>query len=507
MMKKTINKSLSFVVALLLCVLIPFNLVVYAADPVSVVITVGEALINTISLISDNMAQEPFNGDDYSRIVEFANGQSVKHDVDRSLGLTNVRISNYTYICGKYCMQTKDDNNEYRHYMAQVSMYYNDGFNTDNSDTMYTVEDASGNTYIANNIYFDIYRDDGTHKRFRYVCHDSLTMSQQFGTSTWGGYTGNLTNTGVTIHRTTNSSYYDVTSGDAIGTLMNWTPVNRDINLRFRDDNSIWIDANSNTVSPSYRASTIRWFRNDNGYDTLPLPSDQEICTGLIHAKSPNGSWTTTPSYTLGFYTTNSNDNKQIYERNFGSPKSNTFVYNYDDSFVGGTVVDNSNKTTVLDGTLNTAFDANGNVILPVDLDANIMPLINASLANIDAKVNGFFDDMPDFGNNWNNRNPDNNYFDLEFPIIPQPPDDNTIIVNVTVDITRPLVTTYHWEDPLTLDTLPEITTETLPVAVQEDIANFGQYYDIILDSTGLLPIFGFLALFGVAVALIFKGV
>ena len=30
---------------------------------------------------------------------------------------------------------------------------------------MYTVEDASGNIYIANNVYFDIYRDDGTHKR------------------------------------------------------------------------------------------------------------------------------------------------------------------------------------------------------------------------------------------------------------------------------------------------------------------------------------------------------
>ena len=57
------------------------------------------------------MANEPFNGDDYSRIVEFANGKSVKHDIDKSLGLTNVRISNYTYICGKYCMQTMDDNN------------------------------------------------------------------------------------------------------------------------------------------------------------------------------------------------------------------------------------------------------------------------------------------------------------------------------------------------------------------------------------------------------------
>ena len=74
-------------------------------------------------------------------------------------------------------------------------------------------------------------------------------------------YTGNLTNNGVTIYRTTNSSYYDVTNGDAIGTLMNWTPVNRDIQLRYRDDNSIWIDANSNNVSPSYRATSPRWFR------------------------------------------------------------------------------------------------------------------------------------------------------------------------------------------------------------------------------------------------------
>lgn len=501
-MKTNKKRSVSLLVAVLLCPCICISMVCHAVDPVTVIIGVGEALLNTITLISDNQATEPFNGQDYDRIVEFANGQSVKHDVDRAVGLTNVTISNYTYICGKYSMQTLDDNNEYRQYMCQVSMYYNDGFNTDNSDTVYTVEDASGNTYIANNLYFDIYRDDGTHKRYRYVCHDTLTFAQQFATSTWSGYTGNLTNNGVTIYRTNNSSYYDVSDGSTVGTLMNWSATNRSVNLRYRDDNCIWIDSNGNTVSPSYRCPSIRWFMNSQGYYTSPLPTDEEICLGYLHVKGPSAQWYCTPSYTLGFYTTNSNDNKQIYERNYNSPKSNTFVYNYDDSFTGGTVVNNTNKTTVLDGTLAAAFDANGAVIMPVDLDANIMPLIDASLNNIDAKVNGFFDDMPDFGITWNNRNSDNNYFDLDYPIPPAPP--TTGDINITVDITRPLIPEVN-TNPHVSFSYPTVTTTSLPPSVLHAGAQIVEVGKDITDMCGTTNLIVVCGLIGVGVMLIFK--
>ena len=118
---------------------------------------------------------------------------------------------------------------------------------------------------------------------------------------------------------------------------------------------------------------------NDNGYDTLPLPSDQERFVLVFYTLKVIVVHGLLLVIHLGFYTTNSNDNKQIYERNYGLLNQIRLFLIYDDSFVGGTVVDNTNKTTVLDGTLNTAFDANGNVILPVDLDANILPLINAS--------------------------------------------------------------------------------------------------------------------------------
>lgn len=507
-MKKLKKYFVSLFISILLVPCICLSMVVNAADPVTVVVAVGEALLNTITIISDNQASEPFNGQDYDRIVEFANGQSVKHDIDKNLGLTNITLSSYTFISGKYCMQSLDDNGDYRQYMCQVSMYYNDGFNTDNSDTIHTVEDASGNIYIANNVYFDIFRDDGSHKRYRYICSDSLTMSQQFNTSSWAGYTGNLTNYGVTIHRTTNSKYYDVTSGDTIGTLMDWSAVNRDINLRYRDDNCIWIDTNSNTVNSSYRCRYIRWFMNKNGYYTLALPTDEEICLGLIHAKSPSGTWNTTPSYTLGFYTTNSNDNKQVYERNFGSSKSNTFIYNYDDSFVGGTVIDNSNKTTVLNGAFETSFDANGNVIMPIDLDAKLMPLIDASLNNIEGKVNNFFDDMPDFGNNWNNRNPDNNYFDLDYPLPPAPPTTGDITVLVTVDVSRPLVPEFTTSSRWLYIDVGNLTTtvEAIPPQYVSAAQTLQNKTDDIFDELEMIPIYLGLAIFGVAVSILMKG-
>lgn len=420
--------------------------------------TAVEAGLNTIAQApyADDQA---FTDEYYAYIHRQCAEGVVSGAVSDALGLTSVSIGSYTYVYGKYAYMYLDSNNQERQILCEVSMYYRDDVptNIDQVSPYATLEDNSGRKYLANNIYWDIWRDDGTHTRYRYHSLDVLNFTQVFAnTYTYGNTTGNLTNNGLTIDLKANASYFDCSDGSAIGIPVDWVSNSRDINLRYRDDNCIWVMYNFNPVTPPYHpTSVVKFARPGSTNYNLDEPPDESFVRQVFRWSATSGgsgsTGTSYPTYTLGFYETNSPDNKYIYETQMGSPKSNTYIYNYDNSYVGGTVVDNSNKNTIFDGTLNNCFDVDGNVILPFDFDADIAPRLNASLNTLEAKVNDFFIDMPDLGDLWTNRNTDNNYFNLPYtPPSPSPP-------------------SAHWESP----TYPAVNTSAY---IPADVPSYGTY-------------------------------
>ena len=467
------------------------------------IVTVVEAGLNTIA--QTPQGDEAFSNAYYETLHRQSLEGTVAGSVSDALGTTSVKLANYTYFCGKYALVYNDGAFNQHQVMVECSMYYRDDVpsNIDQTATNNYITDSSGRSYLANNIYFDIWRDDGTHNRYRYWTSSVLTMSQYFETSTWSSATGFLKNNGITIYRNNSSTYYDCSNGSAIGTALSWTPTNRNIRLTYRDDNCIWIDQYGNTKSPSYNPTSQVWFADENGAFRGTYPLDEQICKGYVNHKTSSGnsssSANSTYNYTIGYFDTNSPQQNKIYAQNYGSPKSNTFIYNYDTTYTGDTIIDNSNKSTVFDGTLNSCFDANGNVILPVDLDANIMPLVNTSIADLDAKVTNFFDDMPDFGNLWTNRNTDNNYYQLDYPQPPSPP-----TTGIVVDITRPLIPEVNTNPHISFS-YPTVTTTALPPSVISAGADFVEAGKDVTDMIGTTSIIVVCGLIGVGVMLIFK--
>ena len=116
---------------------------------------------------------------------------------------------------------------------------------------------------------------------------------------------------------------------------------------------------------------------------------------------------------------------------------------------------------------------------------------------------------MPDIGLTWDS-DTTNNYYE----IIPDEPPDYPIVtgdINITVevDITRPLVpeftTSSRW---LYIDVGNMTTTvEALPSEYVEGAQTLQDMTDDIFDDLGLIPVFVGLALFGIAVSVLFKGV
>lgn len=220
--------------------------------------------------------------------------------------------------------------------------------------------------------------------------------------------------------------------------------------------------------------------------------------------------------FTTGFViTNNSTHSRQIESYYTNNYEQNYYIY----PITGGTIVDKDNYTDVGLPSLSPVFDLDPSLpsfdldlldLLPALLDlldGDLLP----DLADLLLRLLDFFGHMPDIDTTWN---PDttlntNNYWELDFPS-----DDSgsgssgyDITVNVTVDITRPLVTTYTYIDPIEIETLPVITTYTMPVAVQEIASDTIDSTTNFLNNVGVLPVYAFLTLIGVGIAIILKGV
>ena len=500
---------------LLLSVITPTLLPCYAdgvLTAIGIIDTVEKGIKYTM-LIGDVLTSEnPLE----TAVMESGHGQLVGATVDQSLtnylGAAECKIASYTFLYGKYMYKYTDTNAVNRELLVTCGMYYTNSTPTNQSETYpeRVITGADGLKYLTNNIYFTIYRDDGYYKRYRYQCHSDMIFTQQFATGTWSGSTGCLTPNGVTIHRDSNSDYYDVSDGSLLGTNTGWGGSARDITFTMSQNNTIVF----NGIGGSYNSTTYTRYsyqQLDSSWGTYP--EDKEICyCYLSNCREQNPSSASNryvvPKFILNYFDTNDYGNERYYMTNHGGRNSNTFIYNYDNSYQADTIINNNNKTTVFDGTLANAFDVDGNVIMPIDLEADIMPLINAGVTNLSTKLDDFFDDMPDFGDLWSNRNTDNNYFDLTTPLPPDNPSGD-ITVLVTVDVSRPLVPEFTTSSRWLYIDVGNMTTTVQ--AIQPEYVAAAQTLqgknDSVFNELELIPLYLGLAIFGVAVSVLFKGV
>lgn len=306
----------------------------------------------------------------------------------------------------------------------------------------------------------------------------------------------------------------------------------------FNDENDITVSANSlytpPTINPpnaqvplplgiiSTRGSSI----TSPGLD---LPIDKDICHGDLAmffqryntgtnaiSGSAQGRIYCNRYLSVGFLSTNNpTHSAYLVNNNVDNSQKNYYISNYQ----GGTIID---KDSDIGTKISPVFELDPS--LPDFLDV-LLALIPTLLELLDGDFLGdmagligalvdFFSHMPDIGMEWNSDNQlnTNNYYEVDFPSY-YPPDSGgggtggDITVNVTVDITRPLVTVYDYSDPVSFIELPVITTYTLPTAVKEQAIDIVSDTNTFFTDTGLIPIYGFLTLIGIGIAVIFKGV
>lgn len=269
----------------------------------------------------------------------------------------------------------------------------------------------------------------------------------------------------------------------------------------------------------SYSSSAV----SANNY--LPYPVDVDICHGIFNARydklGSNGfkgaAIYCNREFKTSFAITNNSSKGNNLNRYWITPQTQNYYYN--DYIQGGTTINETNVNNYFDGALLPAFDIDPDLpladildiltdLLP-DLQVGMKPTLDLSIRDLFDRLVDFYGNMPDINLDWDTPL-DNDYWDIEFPPIPDSGGGGSggdITVYVTVDITRPLITTYQYTDPLELASLPQITTYTMPVAVQDSAKSILDTGEDVLQDSGLIPIYAFLTLIGIGIAIIFKGV
>lgn len=278
------------------------------------------------------------------------------------------------------------------------------------------------------------------------------------------------------------------------------------------------------TPSSSYYSKPVGFFGSNSGISsTAPIsyPTDIDIVMGGVGARfdAISGGGANIPTFNwnlefmCSFATTNNPTKGNALTTRWTTPQSQNFYYN--DYIQGGTTINETNVNNYFDGAFLPAFDIDPD--LPLDdiiaLLTDLAPDFQLSMRRtLDLSTGALFDrlvdfygNMPDINLNWDTPL-DNDYWDIEFPPIPDSGGGSGGDITVNVEITRPLVpivTTNYW---LELDAGTQ-TTITYPVALVSAAPQVFDKADEVVNTLEIMPLIGLLAVFGVAVAILFKGV
>lgn len=456
--------------------------------------------------------------------------------IDPDTGEASFVLHNYDFITGKYQLHTEvaSYNSDWtvdqiipKDYLVEVTMCVADlalGYYTDPS---------TGVTYWANGLNIAITEPEnwvtgsnigGTVKHY-FV---SFPLNFNYGTQV------KFSSSGINVSAQSNCTLYSVSGGSR--SVMQNNFYTGTVIFSFMTDNDINVSANSAVTPPSntnvitYTQYPVGIYSNSGSSVSSPgidHPVDIDICHGSFMMAYRGYRQDGSPSAVsgkpfrcneflkCGFVTTNNpNHSSILLTNNVDNSEKNYYISNYQ----GGTVID---KDSDIGTKIAPVFELDPS--LPDFLD-DLLALIPTLLELLDGDFLGdmagligalvdFFSHMPDIGLEWNNDNQlnTNNYYEVDFPSY-NPPDSGgggsggDVLVTVDVNITRPLVSevvTSYW---LEVDVSTE-TTATYPVAVVSAAPVLWNKSDDIINGLELMPVYGILALVGVAVAVLYKGV
>lgn len=396
--------------------------------------------------------------------------------------------------------------------LIEVTFLLTDNWSAEYSDT------ATGVTYYSNALNICITRSNGSVKRYVVVFGTGFNYSRHV---TWSYPT-------ISISAQGGCTLYSV-EGGVIGQALQTNFYTENCIFTVSDTNSITTNLNDLiTNNNSYPAPIGIYSRRGGAVsaDGINYPVDVDLCHGCFNFRLLGTNNST--RYEMGVYCnrylktgftmTNNSVHAATNNTYYSVNNYSNNYYNY--PITGGTIIDKNNYEEKNLPSLAPVFDLDTS--LP-DWDLDLLDLIPSILDLLDGdllpdlgellgRLLDFFGNMPDIDMQWN---PDtslntNNYWELDFPS-----DDSggggsggdNIVVTVEVDITRPLVTVYDYEDPVSLNSLPVITTYTVPAEIQTAADTVLGSANSILNTSDLLPIYAFLTLIGIGVALVFKGV
>lgn len=437
--------------------------------------------------------------------------------------LLTFTIPNYRLITGKY--QLKSTFAEYsgddvtstttEDVLVECTMVVSDSYpNNFDLKTPFGVDKNTGVAYYANALNYSIYYTDGTIDRF--VC--------LFRKNVYSEVSG-FGSTFVSLSQSNYCDVYDYSATKLQRVLYTnqWTA-----GIRFYMNDSNTINRELTTIAPrpssvtllQYPVGLSSWSSTSSQAYRLNIRQWTEGRASAVYLR-PSSYTGSNRNYAVNFYPinwfytsfaiTNNNTDENSINRNWTT--NNYQNYYVDNTFEGGKVINNDNKTTILGGALAPAFDIDTDLpfdeildlltdLLP-DIKANLKPEIGVDIESLFDRLFDFYSNMPDIGLPWGDDDT-NNYWDIQPPA---PPDDGgggTGDITVNVDITRPKIPYIDTNPQITLY-VPTVTTTALPPSVISAGKDFVDWGKEITDMTGTTSIIVTCGLVGVGVMLIFK--
>lgn len=370
--------------------------------------------------------------------------------------------------------------------------------------------------YYSNALNFTITRTDGEIKRYVVLYPSGFNYSSP-----------TFATTSYSIAAQSGCTVYEYRGGERV---TDNRPIKTNIRMnvvRFNTStvNSVRKDLSDLYTPPSsYNSKPTGFYGSASGISSsspISFPSDIDIVLGAVSARydAINGSgsaniptfnWNT--EFMCSFATTNNPQKGNQLTTRWTTPQTQNYYYN--DYIQGGTTINETNVNNYFDGAFLPAFDIDPDLPLDdiialltelaPDFQLAMRPTLDLSTGDLLDRLFDFYGNMPDIGLDWETPL-DNDYWDIEFPPIPDSGGGSGDIT-VNVEITRPLVpkvTTNYW---LELDVGTQ-TTITYPVALVSAAPQVFDKADEVVNTLEIMPLIGLLAFFGIAVAILFKGV
>lgn len=379
----------------------------------------------------------------------------------------------------------------------------------------------TGRTYFSNALNLTVYFPSGAVDRI--VCVYRTNMFNRVSVS------GGNVNIGF-------GQRYDVYwyTGENLDTILYENVYDRGVRFQASVNNSI--TQNLETIAPSNATQSNPTYNRPSGFSTNwsgePLMRDELTIQDYTYAddvrllyryiaptssnKYSNRNFYALNFFYVGFYTTNDTSKESTLNQQWEQKSEQN--YYVDNTFVGGTTINETNYNSYGGGGLAPVFTF-PDVDLPnlpwaellevlaellPDIGSGFAPSVEFSVDSLFDKLLDFFGGMPDIGLPWGGDD-DNDYW-LELPDI-EPPDSGgggSGDITVNVDITRPKIPYIDTSPQITLY-IPTVTTTALPSGVITASKKFVEWGVDVTDAVGTTSLIVICGFIGVGVMFLFK--